>query len=81
MRVTETLDCIKIILTFENLENFEAFADLFLNLIKDEDYRVRLHMSHAITVFFELFEDEAEILRDINKHIPSNFFVSKNFVH
>lgn len=61
-------------LSLENVENFESFADLFLKLIKDEDYRVRAYMAKAITVFFELFEDEEGILNDIKKHLPSSYF-------
>src|SRR4051812_36492795 len=50
-------NAIKEILGFENLENFDSYADIFLRLVKDEDYRVRVLMSKAITVFFVLFED------------------------
>jgi hypothetical protein len=60
---------IKSILTLENLD-FKTLADLFLKSIRDDDYRVRMFMAKAITVFFELFEDEEGILRDINKNLP-----------
>ena len=64
------LGAIKTILRMENIEGFETLADLFLKGIKDDDLRVRIFMAKAISVFFDLFEDEEGILRDINKNLP-----------
>lgn len=53
----------------DNIENFNDFAQSFLNLLRDEDYRVRIFVSKTVTVFFELFESENGILEDIQKHL------------
>jgi hypothetical protein len=66
----EFLGAIKTILRMDNVEEFESLADLFLKGIRDDDFRVRMFMAKAISVFFDLFEDEEGILRDINKNLP-----------
>lgn len=60
---------IQVLLKMEN-ENSETFANIFLKLVSDEDYRVRAYMATAVTTFFELFEDEEGILKDLNKQLP-----------
>ena len=40
--------------------------------LKDDDYRVRIYIASAITVFFDIFEDEEGIYKDVYKNIPSN---------
>ena len=58
----------------ENDQNF--FTNLFIFMLKDNDYRVRLYMSKAITIFFEIYSVQEEIFNQIYKDAISPVFGS-----
>jgi len=49
----------------------DEFANVFLFLPMDEDFRIRKYMSSALTIFFQLYTEQKQIFEDIfNKIKP-----------